>query len=162
MAETSDYQQQLRESCGLVAERLGLTDWRLAYQSRSGAPGQPWLEPDISDVLRELEPGTRVAVVPVGFVSDHIEVIYDLDTEAQAIARERDIDMLRAPTVGVHPKFLQMIRELIEERLGLCQPRAIGQYPASHDFCRADCCPAPARRPSSALSDSSPRAIAQR
>jgi ferrochelatase len=94
-------------------------------------------------VLRELEPGTRVAVVPVGFVSDHIEVIYDLDTEAQAIARERDIDMLRAPTVGVHPKFLQMIRELIEERFGLRQPRAIGQYPPSHDVCAAGCCPAP-------------------
>ena len=155
MAETSDYQEQLRESCRLVAQHLGLTDWRLAYQSRSGAPGQPWLEPDIGDMLRE-------AVVPIGFVSDHIEVIYDLDTEAQAIARERGIDMLRAPTVGVHPKFLQMIRELIEERLGLRQPRAIGQYPASQDVCRADCCPAPARRPSSTLSDSSPRAIAQR
>jgi ferrochelatase len=109
----------------LVAEHLDLTDWQLVYQSRSGAPGQPWLEPDIGDVLRELEPGTRVAVVPIGFVSDHIEVIYDLDTEAQAIARERGIDMLRAPTVGVHPKFLQMIRELIEERLGLCQSRCL-------------------------------------
>src|SRR5580692_7012860 len=81
MAETSDYQEQLRESCRLVSENLGLTDWRLVYQSRSGAPGQPWLEPDIGDVVRELEPGTRVAVVPIGFVSDHIEVIYDLDTE---------------------------------------------------------------------------------
>ena len=94
-------------------------------------------------------------MVPIGFVSDHIEVIYDLDTEAQAIARERGVNMVRAPTVGVHPKFLAMIRELIEERLGLAQPRAIGQYPASHDVCRADCCPAPARRPSSALSVSS-------
>ena len=70
--------------------------------------------------------------------------------------------MLRAPTAGVHPKFVQMIRELIGERFGLCQPRAIGQYPPSHDVCPADCCPAPARRANSALSDSSPRAIAQR
>jgi len=155
MAETSDYQKQLQESCRLVAEHIGLTDWMLAYQSRSGAPGQPWLEPDIGDVLRELEPGTRVAVVPIGFVSDHIEVIYDLDSEAQAIARERGINMLRAPTVGVHPKFLQMIRELIEERLGLCQPRAIGQYPPSQDVCRADCCPAPARRAPSPSGDRS-------
>jgi ferrochelatase len=146
MAETSDYQKQLQEACRLVAESVGISDWRLVYQSRSGAPNQPWLEPDIGDALREMEPGAEVAVVPIGFVSDHIEVIYDLDTEAQAIARERGINMVRAPTVGVHPKFLQMIRELIEERLGLCQPRAIGQYPPSHDFCQTGCCPAPARR----------------
>jgi ferrochelatase len=150
MAETSDYQKQLQESCRLVAETLGSNDWRLVYQSRSGPPSQPWLEPDIADVIRQLDRGAEVAVVPIGFVSDHIEVIYDLDTEAQAIARERGVNMVRAPTVGVHPKFLQMIRELIEERLGLCQPRAIGQYPASHDFCPEDCCPAPARRPAPA------------
>jgi ferrochelatase len=149
MAETSDYQKQLQESCRLVADSVGIGDWRLAYQSRSGPPNQPWLEPDIADVLREVEPGAQVAVVPIGFVSDHIEVIYDLDTEAQAIARERGINMVRAPTVGVHPKFLQMIRELIEERLGLSQPRAVGQYPPSHDFCQAGCCPAPARRAAS-------------
>jgi protoporphyrin/coproporphyrin ferrochelatase len=150
MAETSDYQKQLQESCRLVAESLGSNEWRLVYQSRSGPPSQPWLEPDIADVIRQLDRGAEVAVVPIGFVSDHIEVIYDLDTEVQAIARERGVNMLRAPTVEVHPKFLQMIRELIEERLGLCQPRAIGQYPASHDFCPADCCPAPARRPAPA------------
>ncbi len=162
MAETSDYQKQLQESCRLVAERAGIGEWRLVYQSRSGPPTQPWLEPDIGDVVRDMDRGADVVVVPIGFVSDHIEVIYDLDTEAQAIAQERRVTLVRASTVGVHPKFLQMIRELIEERLGLCRPRAIGQYPASHDVCRADCCPAPARRPSSALSDSSPRAIAQR
>jgi ferrochelatase len=150
MAETSDYQKQLQESCRLVAESLGSNEWRLVYQSRSGPPSQPWLEPDIADVIRQLDRGADVAVVPIGFVSDHIEVIYDLDSEVQAIARERGVNMVRAPTVGVHPKFLQMIRELIEERLGLCQPRAIGQYPASHDFCSADCCPAPARRPAPA------------
>ena len=150
MAETSDYQKQLQESCRLVAESLGSNEWRLVYQSRSGPPSQPWLEPDIAHVIRQLDRGAEVAVVPIGFVSDHIEVIYDLDSEAQAIARERGVNMVRAPTVGVHPKFLQMIRELVEERLGLCQPRAIGQFPASHDFCAADCCPAPARRPAPA------------
>jgi ferrochelatase len=150
MAETSDYQKQLQESCRLVAESLGSKEWRLVYQSRSGPPSQPWLQPDIADVIRQLDRGAEVAVVPIGFISDHIEVIYDLDSEVQAIAREHGVNMLRAPTVGVHPKFLQMIRELIEERLGLCPPRAIGQYPASHDFCSADCCPAPARRPSPA------------
>jgi len=153
MAETSDYQKQLQESCRLVAENVGVGDWRLVYQSRSGPPGQPWLMPDISDVLREMDPGAAVVVVPIGFVSDHIEVIYDIDTEAQAIARERGVNMVRAATVGVHPKFVQMIRELIEERLDLCRPRAIGQYPPSHDVCRADCCPAPARPiPSPSLS----------
>ncbi len=150
MAETSDYVRQLQESCRLVAEQVGIADWRLVYQSRSGPPSQPWLEPDIAGVVREMERGTNLAVVPIGFVSDHMEVIYDLDTELQTLALERGIDLVRAPTVGVHPKFLQMIRELIGERLGICQPRAIGQYPPSHDVCRADCCPAPARRPAPA------------
>ncbi len=162
MAETSEYQKQLQESCRLVAEAVGVGDWRLVYQSRSGAPGQPWLEPDIGDVIREMDRGADVVVVPIGFVSDHMEVIYDLDTEAQDIARERGVNLMRAATVGVHPKFLEMIRELIDERFGLCQPRAIGQYPPSHDICAPGCCPAPARRASSTLSDSSPRAIAQR
>ena len=147
MAETSDYQEQLRESCRLVAESVGVNDWQLAYQSRSGPPSQPWLEPDVADVLREMDPGAGVVVAPIGFVSDHIEVIYDLDTELGAIARERGVNMARAATVGVHPKFLQMIRELIEERLGARQPRAIGHFPPSRDVCQADCCPAPARRP---------------
>jgi ferrochelatase len=162
MAQTGDYQKQIEESCRLVAESLGIGDWRLVFQSRSGPSNQPWLEPDIADVVRQMEPGSDIAVVPIGFVSDHIEVIYDLDIELAAIARERGVNMVRAPTVGVHPKFLQMIRELIEERLGLSPPRAMGQYPPSHDFCPAGCCPAPLRRASSALSDSSPRAIAQR
>ena len=147
MAETSDYQKQLQEACRLVAGQIGASDWRLVYQSRSGPPSQPWLEPDIAEVVRGIEPGAEIAVVPIGFVSDHIEVIYDLDIELQAIAREGGVNLVRAPTVGVHPKFLQMIRELIEERLGLCQPRALGQYGPSHDVCRADCCPAPARHP---------------
>jgi len=150
MAETSDYVKQIQESCRLVAEQVGIADWRLVYQSRSGPPTQPWLEPDIADVVRQTDRGTELAVVPIGFVSDHIEVIYDLDTELQAIAHERGINLMRAPTVGVHPKFVQMIRELIGERMGICQPRAVGQYPPSHDVCRAECCPAPARRPASA------------
>jgi protoporphyrin/coproporphyrin ferrochelatase len=150
MAATSDYQKQLQEACRLVAEQVGIDEWRLVYQSRSGPPTQPWLEPDIGDVVRELKPGAEIAVVPVGFVSDHIEVIYDLDIEVQAIARERGVNMMRAPTVGVHPKFIQMIRELIEERFGLREPRAIGQYPPSHDACPTGCCPAPVRRPAPA------------
>jgi protoporphyrin/coproporphyrin ferrochelatase len=162
LAESSAYQAQLNESCRLVSESLGIENWRLVYQSRSGAPGQPWLEPDIGEVLLGLERGTDVVVIPIGFISDHMEVLYDLDTEARAICGERGLNMVRAATVGVHPKFLSMIRELIRERLGICAARAIGKCGPNHDVCPADCCPAPARRPSSARNDSSPRAIAQR
>jgi protoporphyrin/coproporphyrin ferrochelatase len=146
MAESSDYVKQLQEACTLVSNTLGIANWRLVYQSRSGPPSQPWLEPDIGDVLRETGAGASVVVAPIGFVSDHMEVLYDLDTEAQAIAAERGIHMVRAATVGVHPKFLAMIRELIAERMGLCMPRAVGQYQAAQDVCRVDCCPAPVRR----------------
>jgi protoporphyrin/coproporphyrin ferrochelatase len=162
MAESSDYQRQLVESCRLVSEQLGRPDWRLVYQSRSGPPNQPWLEPDVGDILREMKPGSDVVIVPIGFISDHMEVLYDLDTEARAICDEKGLNMVRAATVGVDPAFLSMIRELISERMGQCEARAVGKFGASHDECPADCCPAPARRPSSALSDSSPRAIAQR
>ena len=162
MAESSDYRAQLNESCRLIAEALGIASWRLVYQSRSGAPGQPWLEPDIGDVLREIAAPADIVVVPIGFISDHMEVLFDLDTEARAIADERGLNMVRAATVGVHPSFLAMIRELIRERMGFCPARAIGKFGPTHDVCEAGCCPAPARRPSSATSDSSPRAIAQR
>jgi ferrochelatase len=150
MAQSSDYQKHLEESCRLVSEGLGLNAWQLAYQSRSGPPGQPWLEPDIGDVLRGLEPGAPVVIVPIGFISDHMEVLYDLDTEARAIAEERGLHMVRAATVGVHPKFLLMIRELILEKLVQVEPRAIGKYGPSQDVCRVGCCPAPARRPTPA------------
>jgi ferrochelatase len=150
MAQTSDYQKQLYESCRLVSESLGSADWQLVYQSRSGPPSQPWLEPDVGDVLRELKPGAPVVIVPIGFISDHMEVLYDLDTQARAIAEERGLHMVRAATVGVHPKFLLMIRELILEKMDQCEPRAIGKYGPCQDICRADCCPAPARRPTPA------------
>jgi ferrochelatase len=143
MAETSDYQTQLNEACRLVAENLKLDKWRLVFQSRSGPPGQPWLEPDVGNVLRQMDSGQDVVLVPIGFISDHMEVLYDLDTEAQAISAGRGVNMLRAATVGVHPKFVAMLRELILERMGLCEPRAIGKYSPNHDVCRPDCCPAP-------------------
>ena len=162
MAESSDYQKQLNESCRLVAERLGIPAWRLVYQSRSGPPNQPWLEPDVADVLRELTPGADLVLVPIGFISDHMEVLYDLDTEARQICDARGLRMVRASTVGVHPSFVKMIRELICERMGQCEARAVGQYGPNHDECDSGCCPAPARRANSARSDSSPRAIAQR
>jgi len=162
MAESSDYQKQLNESCRLVADQLGIVEWRLVYQSRSGPPGQPWLEPDVGEVLKELPSGSDVVIAPIGFVSDHMEVLYDLDTEARQICNAVGVKMVRVSTVGVHPLFINMIRELILERMGQCPARAIGQFAPSHDECDAGCCPAPARRASSARSDSSPRAIAQR
>jgi len=146
MADSSDYVKQLHEACRLVAEKLDLAGWRLVYQSRSGSPLQSWLEPDIGEVLREMGPGSEVVIVPIGFVSDHMEVLYDLDTEARQICAERGICMVRAGTAGTHPKFISMIAELIRERLDQCPKRAIGNFGPNHDVCPENCCPAP-RRP---------------
>jgi ferrochelatase len=151
MANGCRYVAQLEESCRLVAEAIGHSRYRLVYQSRSGPPQQPWLEPDVNDYLRELAGrGVRdVVVVPIGFISDHMEVLYDLDTEARQLADALGINFVRAGTVGTHPRFVRMIRELIIERLEPGAPKlALGQFGPSHDVCPADCCPSgmPARR----------------
>lgn len=143
MAQNCRYQAQLQEACRLVAPRAGAESWQLAYQSRSGPPSQPWLEPDVCDLLRQLPAeGVRdVVVAPIGFISDHMEVIYDLDTQAQQVSRESGINMVRAGTVGVHPKFVAMIRELIGERMGLAaERRALGSLEICPDVCPGDCC----------------------
>ncbi|HYG81381.1 MAG TPA: ferrochelatase [Pyrinomonadaceae bacterium] len=143
MAAGCDYEAQLLETCRLVAEGAGHDRWRLVFQSRSGPPSQPWLEPDILDYLRALkEAGTEdVVVAPVGFISDHMEVLYDLDTEARALCRQLDLNMVRAATVGAHPAFVKMIRELVLERLTPDAPRRfLGTRGPSHDVCPADCC----------------------
>jgi ferrochelatase len=143
MAANCDYEAQLTETSRLIAETLGMDDWRLVFQSRSGSPMQPWLEPDICDHLRELKTKNvaDLVIAPVGFISDHVEILYDLDTEAAQLAAELGINMVRAKTVGAHPTFVQMIRELIEERLDPTRPRrALGARGASHDFCPIDCC----------------------
>jgi len=148
MARTSPYVEQLEEACGFVADALHHQPWRLVYQSRSGAPGQPWLEPDIRDALRQLRkdsgPGD-VVIVPIGFLSDHMEVLYDLDTEARAVASELGLNMVRAATAGTHPSFVAMIRELIEERINGGERRALGTRGPCVDECPQDCCPVPAR-----------------
>jgi ferrochelatase len=154
MAKQSDYAQQLEETCRLVAEELAVQRerWQLVYQSRSGRPSDPWLEPDIADHLRDLATrGTRdVVVMPIGFLSDHLEVLYDLDEEAQRVSRDLGLNMVRAATVGTHPRFVAMLRELIQERLAESPDRrAIGCFGPSHDVCPADCCPAPGRPASS-------------
>jgi protoporphyrin/coproporphyrin ferrochelatase len=131
MAATSDYEKQLRETSRLVAEAVGFSEFDLVFQSRSGPPSQPWLGPDILDHLRTLRARgiTNVLVAPLGFVSDHLEVLYDLDIEAANLASELGTKMIRAATVGTHPAFVRMIRQLIQEpNLGACP---------------ADCCPAP-------------------
>jgi ferrochelatase len=130
MAESSPYAHELEQACAAVALAAGGPQWSLVYQSRSGPPTQPWLGPDIKDHLREIR--SDVVIAPIGFLSDHMEVIYDLDTEAKALADELGIRMVRAGTVGTHPLMIEMIAEMVEVE------------PAS---CAAGCCPAPARRP---------------
>ncbi len=150
MADSSRYVAQLSEASRLVAERAGVADWDLVYQSRSGPPTQPWLEPDICDSIRERAAAgcRRLVIAPIGFISDHMEVLYDLDHEAADLCRELGVDMVRAATVGVDPEFVGMIRDLIAERAwNLPERPAIGNLPPSHDVCPLDCCPPPARRP---------------
>ena len=151
MAANSDYEKQLLETSRLVAEGAGHASWRLVFQSRSGPPTQPWLAPDICDHLRELKgEGVRdVVVAPVGFISDHMEVLYDLDTEARQVAEETGLNMIRAATVGTHPSFVRMIRELILERTdAVAAPLSLGTHGPRANVCPADCClPAATGRP---------------
>jgi ferrochelatase len=129
MADSSPYVRELQQACAAVAGAVGHKDWKLAYQSRSGPPTQPWLEPDIGDYLREIH--SDVAIVPLGFLSDHMEVLYDLDTEARALCDELGVKMARAGTVGTHPAMIEMIAEMVEQ---------------DHATCTQGCC-APPRRP---------------
>jgi len=130
MAQSSPYVQQLERACGHVAEAVGHSDWELVYQSRSGPPGQPWLEPDICDHLRANPQDTIIA--PIGFLSDHMEVLYDLDTEARALCDRLGIKMVRAGTIETHPAMIRMIVELAQRE------------PAP---CAADCCAPPKKHP---------------
>jgi ferrochelatase len=144
MAENCRYVAQLQETCRLIAERVGHTRWELVYQSRSGAPHQPWLEPDVCDRINQLQTIEKLSdlvILPVGFISDHLEVLFDIDTEARDLCERLDINMHRAATVGTHPQFIEMIRLLIEERLADVPRRiAMGCLAPSHDECPVDCC----------------------
>jgi ferrochelatase len=150
MAETCDYRKQLLDAADLVAARLDSdVHWELVYQSRSGPPSQPWLEPDIVDHLRALaRDGARdVVVSPIGFVADHMEVLFDLDVQARRAANDLGLHMVRAATVGTDPRFISMIRELVLERLvSGRERRALGSLGPRADVCPPDCCPPP-RRP---------------
>ena len=143
MARGCAYERQLREAGRLVAELAGAKSHRLAWQSRSGPPQVPWLEPDILDELDSLHASgvSDVVVVPVGFISDHLEVLYDLDVEAQERAQSLGMTMIRVPSVGTDPAFVKMIRELIEERLEANpQRRFLGALGPNHDVCPVNCC----------------------
>ena len=132
MAATSPYVKQLEESANLVAKAAGVNDWKLVYQSRSGPPTQPWLEPDVLEYIRTIHAaGAKdLVLAPIGFISDHMEVIYDLDTEAAQLCEELGIRMSRAKTAGTHPEFIRMVRDLM------------GGPP---QICAVDCCAIPAR-----------------
>jgi ferrochelatase len=137
MAESSPYVRQLKQASARVAAACGMSNWMLVYQSRSGPPTQPWLAPDICDYLREQHAaGVRsVIICPIGFISDHMEVLYDLDAEARALCDELGMKMVRAGTVGAHPKLVSMICDMVlhsptTEILAHCEP---------------GCCPTPQR-----------------
>ncbi len=149
MADGSAYVAQLEEACGLVAARLrSRHPWALAFQSRSGPPSQPWLEPDIRDHLAALRAQgvTDVVLVPIGFVSDHLEVRWDLDIEAAARARELGLRLTRAATVGTHPGFVAMIRDLVLERTEGAPRLSLGRGGPAPDTCAPGCCPPPPPR----------------
>jgi ferrochelatase len=144
MARASSYEAQLNSSCQLVGDALERQRWRLVYQSNNASYGrEAWLGPDIGTALGEAKAGgaTAVVVAPIGFVCDHMEVVLDLDADAAAKARELELHIVRAATVGTHPAYVGMVRELVIERLREGSPRpALGSLGPSHDRCAPDCC----------------------
>ena len=144
MAASCAYEAQFREAARLVAERVAASQWSLAYQSRSGPPSQPWLEPDVNEELRRLagEGAAAAVVAPIGFLSDHMEVVYDLDIAARATSEAVGLNLVRAGTVGTHPSLVAAIRELVQERNDGAPRRTLGRLEALPDRCPDDCCPA--------------------
>ena len=154
MSATSDYELQLRDAARLVMTSLlgsdDVTDagFDLAFQSRSGPPRVAWLEPDVGDALASMrdEGIDTVVVVPIGFISDHMEVVYDLDVEARELAEGLGLTMLRAATAGTHPLFVSGLVDLVEENL---DPKrvavSLGDMGPRPTRCEPDCCPSPAR-----------------
>jgi len=143
MARGCRYVAQLEEVCRLACEALSHPFHRLVYQSRSGPPSQPWLEPDVCDYLRQLrEEGcfTDVVIAPVGFISDHMEILFDLDTEACELCHDLGLNMVRAATVGTHPRFIRGLRELVVERIEGREPATLGDLGPNPDVCPSDCC----------------------
>jgi protoporphyrin/coproporphyrin ferrochelatase len=142
MAAKCDYAVQLEETARLIAAELRHDNWKVVYQSRSGSPSQPWLGPDICDYVKELKANgvTDVVVAPIGFVSDHMEIVYDLDVELRQVVYDLGMNLVRAATAGTHPSFIKMIRELILERVDNQPPRFVGARGPVHSVCPSDCC----------------------
>lgn len=147
------YSRQVAEAASLVAAAVGVADFDVVWQSRSGPPQVPWLEPDILDHLDALHAGGTRAVVlcPVGFVSDHLEVVWDLDTEAREKAAELGLGFARAGTAGPDPRFAELVAELVGEHTHAVTPRRLGRAPAAGctrdgEPCAVGCC-APVQRP---------------
>jgi protoporphyrin/coproporphyrin ferrochelatase len=139
MADTSPYMRQLKEASARVADKCRMSKWTLVYQSRSGPPQQPWLAPDICDYLREQRAAGvgSVIICPIGFISDHMEVLYDLDTEARAVCEEIGMTMARAGTAGRHPRIISMVRDMVLH----------SETSALLAHCEPGCCPTPQQRP---------------
>ena len=142
MAKTAQYERQLMEVAEIIADKTGIKNWQLVFQSRSGPPHQPWLEPDICDHIESLnEKGVKELIIaPIGFISDHMEVIYDLDDEAKETCSELGMHMARAATAGTHPDFVKMFIDLIRERTEDEAPKAEGPSPAWGNQCPEGCC----------------------
>lgn len=158
MADGCDYQAQLAEVARLCVDGLdGLHSepsgsHRVVFQSRSGPPQVPWLEPDVCDAIEELVAASgrpvgevTVVVVPIGFVSDHMEVVYDLDTEAAAVCERLGVTLVRVPTVGTHDRFVAGLVELVVEQLAGGRPVSVGALAPRPTPCAEGCCPAGTR-----------------
>jgi len=132
MAQTCDYVADLKAHAARVAEAAGVSRWRLVWQSRSGPPHIPWLEPDVCDALEERAEGDAVVVAPFGFIADHMEVIWDLDEEAKQKAEQLGLRFARASTMNDTPAFVRLVRDLIDEVVR-----------GGPDPCPPDCCVVP-------------------
>jgi len=148
MADHCDYVAELTEASALVGAAAAPTlAWDLVWQSRSGPPQQPWLAPDVCDHLRALrsEGICRVVLVPIGFVADHMEVVYDLDTQARAVADSLGLTMTRAKCVGAAPRFVAGLRDLVVAHIGGERAPTVGTRGPRPSPCAPGCCPAPQR-----------------
>ena len=143
MAARADYEAQLDEACALVAKCVGDDHWRLAFQSNNARSGDPWLTPTLEDALASIAASGRssVVVAPIGFVCDHMEVVLDLDVEARACAESLGLAYYRAPTVGTHPAYVDMVRQLVVERMSANPERpCLGRRGPNPDYCAPECC----------------------
>lgn len=157
------YVEQHLAACRWVMEQLHddipeLPEWQLVYQSRSGAPHIPWLEPDVNDVIEQIAAdgsADAVIVVPIGFVTDHVEVVWDLDTEAKETADEKGLAFRRVATSGEDPRFVEALADLVQERLDVQFPRrVVTDFGGTPDVCGANCCVGRMCRPTTSGVDS--------